>query len=390
MNGFNQITATRLEAGNTKLDSGHLAELLLFYKSVNIVINKFMLDDLLSYCDLETLYELVKSKRLNIYIRDNYIGGAKYNEDRYNIQVYTAKGENYKTILYKSINKILNNSTKAVNWQDKFLEFVNPFIIAPEDVNMIREEFTNEDYIKRCLEKTIQYHISDYSLPNNTELRFESGEPFNDLETLKLITNYNFDEINSIFQKINVPAVVNPPSLLLSVSSSLLDLNVSNNFNSHVLSSRLSDNLIALKYDDIVNKNKGILDGIELFQEVIMPEYSKVGDIIRSKGKSFKDLLLILEKAEKFKNWLDNIDDNRDIINEYYNKISEKTWLQSIPGKISRLLIFVASGPILDAMLGAPVISLVLSTIDQFLIEKIGNGWKPNRFIDDELKPFLS
>lgn len=390
MNGFKQISATQLEFGNTKLDSGFLAELLLFYKSVNIVINKFMLDDLLSFCDFDTLYELVKSKRLNIYLRDNYVAGAIYDQNRFNIQVLGNEGENYRSILFQSINKRLRNSTKTLKLQDKLLEFVNPFVIPPELINMIRGEFKNPEYVKNCLEIFIKTQNRNYNLPSDTFLNFEDAEVFNGFETIRLATNFNFEEINAALKTMGSNAIINTPSLLLGISSSLIDLNISSEFNSHVLSSEISDSLIAAKFENIKRNNKNVFRNVEMFQETVLPEYSRLGDIIRSKEKSFSDLLLILDKAEKFKDWLDNIDEDKGIINEYYNKITEKTWMQSTPGKISRLLVFTATGTIVDSLIGAPIVSPVLSTFDQFLVDNIGRGWTPNRFVDHDLKSFLS
>jgi hypothetical protein len=386
---FNKISASNLEHGNTKLDPGHLAELLLFYKEVNIVINQFMLDDLLNYCDFDTLSNLMSTGRLNIYLRENHFGGADYNENRYNIETIAKTNESYRSILFESINKKTRNSLKSLKLHDKLLSHIKPFRIPLELLNKIRGDFKNEDFVMKCLEKIISTQIANYKIPAKTRLKFEDGELFNNFETLNLVTNFDFISINKVFENLGITFRISPPTLLLDISSAFLDLYISDSFKSNVLSSSFDSQLINLKFDDLRIKNEELLRNISLFQEILLPNYKSVSEIIRSKEKSFSDLLILIEKADKFKDWLCRIDEEPNIIAEYYNKISEKTWLEKAPAKTIRFLLFTATGTFVDLLTGLPIASPALSAMDTFLIEQLASGWKPNQFIDNDLKSFL-
>jgi hypothetical protein len=355
---FEKISASSLKYGNTRLDPGHLAELLLFYKEVCIVINQFMLDDLLNFCDFDTLHNLISSGRLNIYIIENHFAGGQYPDNRYNIETFSKQNESYRSILYQSINKITHNSIKTLKIQDR-------------------------------LQKVISTSILDYKLPSKTTLRFEESEPYNNFETFQLITNFDFGKINKTFENLNLTSRISPSTLLLNIGSAFLDLSISETFQSNVLSTDFDSQLIALKFEDLRIKNKELLKDLSLFQDITLPNYKKVSDIIRSKERSFADLLALLDKAEKFKDWLKNLDNDPNLINEYYKKISEKTWLETAPIKTIRFLLFTATGIFVDFATGLPIASPTLSAMDTFLIDKLAKGWRPNRFIDDELKLFL-
>ncbi len=389
MSNFAKILATELPNHNTNLDAGYLAELLLFYKQVNIVINKLTLNSLLEFCDIDTLFELVRSERLNIYIFENYIGGTMYDGEKYNVETFGIQNENYKNILYVAIQQRLHNSIKTLKYQDKFLQYIKPYEIPLELIPQIREEFKNNDFVHKCLEICIKHHIPGYKLPKDTHLKFVESEPVNDRDTFHLDTNFNFEDANNACKQLGLEFRINPPSLLLNISLSLIDLNLANNFNSNILSSSLNSLLIANKFDDIKVKDPRILEDIELFQEIVLPTYNNIGDVIRSKGKTFADFLPILDKAEKFKHWLDEIEGTPSIINEYYKKISEKSWLDTAPVKAARFVFFTATGLFADLLTGVPASSPILSAIDNFLISKIAQGWKPDQFVDNDLKDFL-
>lgn len=72
--------------------------------------------------------------------------------------------------------------------------------------------------------------------------------------------------------------------------------------------------------------------------------------------------------------------------------MTEQTWVDKLPTKIQRHVIFTGTGLMLDA-LGAggigTLISTSLSTFDQFYLDKLLKEWKPNQFIDGPLKKFI-
>lgn len=389
MSNFTRILATELPNHNTNLDAGYLAELLLFYKHVNIVINKLMLNSLFEFCDVDTLFELVSSGRLNIYIFENYIGGTKFDGEKYNVETFKIQNESYKNILYVAIQQRLHNSTKTLKYLDKLLGYIKPYEIPNELIPQIREEFKNIDFVHKCLDTCIKHQIPGYKLPKDTYLKFVESEPINDRETFHLETNFNFEETNVAYKQLGLEFRINPPSLLLSISLSLIDLNLANNFNSNILSSSLNSTLISNKFDDIKVKDPKIIKDIELFQEIVLPTYNNIGDVIRSKSKTFADYLPVLDKAEKFKHWLDDIEGTPTIINDYYKKISEKSWIETTPAKTARFLFFTGAGLFGDLLTGVPVTSPIFSAIDNFLLSKIAQGWKPNQFVDNDLKDFL-
>jgi hypothetical protein len=100
----------------------------------------------------------------------------------------------------------------------------------------------------------------------------------------------------------------------------------------------------------------------------------------------------IIWEAEKFRDWLSGQGEEQHLIEAYYQKISENTFLQKIVPKTIRWSLFngaiIAAGILMPGLPGI-IAGLAISAGDTFLLEKISTGWKPNQFIDYSVKPIL-
>ena len=77
-------------------------------------------------------------------------------------------------------------------------------------------------------------------------------------------------------------------------------------------------------------------------------------------------------------------------MNQYYDAVIKESWIEKKVAKSGRFGIFTAIGIVGDAMAGGvPIGSLTASASDNYLLPKLTKGWKPNQFIDSEVKTFL-
>lgn len=65
------------------------------------------------------------------------------------------------------------------------------------------------------------------------------------------------------------------------------------------------------------------------------------------------------------------------------------TWIERLPIKIMRFIIFESLGATLDMLGSNGLASLGLSSFDSFIIDKLIKRWKPNQFISNNLRKFL-
>jgi hypothetical protein len=100
-----------------------------------------------------------------------------------------------------------------------------------------------------------------------------------------------------------------------------------------------------------------------------------------------------VEKSSDFKEWLHRQEGTDDLRKAYLRDVSHIDWADKIPPKAIRMLIMSAASIGVGAATG-PVAGIIgglaLTTADTFLVDKIIKGWKPNQFIEESLRPFLT
>ena len=147
-----------------------------------------------------------------------------------------------------------------------------------------------------------------------------------------------------------------------------------------------------MKFENIFEKANINHDTIKDFQKIALPNYRDLASVINGGEKSYKDLIELLEKAEKFKKWKNELSSELNFIEEYSKALEKESWLDKIPTKIGRFTIFESIG-ILSDILGAGGLGTLaatsLSAADAFLLDKLLENWKPNQFVKEDFKKFV-
>jgi hypothetical protein len=119
-----------------------------------------------------------------------------------------------------------------------------------------------------------------------------------------------------------------------------------------------------------------------------------IREAINDGSRSFSDLIEVVVKARKFREWLDGEPDDADLLEAYYREVTRDSWIDQLPGKTVKWAIFGAASTAL-AVAGIPVgasalAGLGLSAFDDFVVDKILKGWRPDQFIQGSIVPFVS
>ena len=96
-----------------------------------------------------------------------------------------------------------------------------------------------------------------------------------------------------------------------------------------------------------------------------------------------------MDDADKFKEWLAGTNPDVGLVQSYIEEVKKKSWVEQLPGKAVRFA--VASG--VSAAVGAIgglAYSLGVGATNTFLLDRVLKGWRPNQFIDDGYKKFVS
>ena len=153
---------------------------------------------------------------------------------------------------------------------------------------------------------------------------------------------------------------------------------------SEFMTGAISGKIMERKFTDILSKRFRNAQEIELFQEILLSDVGSIKEAIDTGAKSFEDFLVILNKADKFRSWLRELHPNEQLLKEYFIEATKDSWIDTLPTKMLKFVITTAVG------LVEPITGTTISAADSFLLNRFAEGWRPNKFIKDELYPFLS
>jgi hypothetical protein len=134
----------------------------------------------------------------------------------------------------------------------------------------------------------------------------------------------------------------------------------------------------------LINNATGGKERISVFQEDVLDDLPNIRDAVNSGTRNFSDIVRLVEKAERFKKWLREQDEDEHLRKAYLREVLHVEWADTLPTKTLRWLLFTAAGLPLSALA-----SLGLGAADAFLLDRVIRGWKPNQFIEGPLKDFV-
>lgn len=376
---FNNITIR-----NGKPNLGLIAENLLFYNRVNIIIDNHFLPNFIQEIGIDTLIELIEYHNLHLFIRENMLAVSRRDNITHNAHdivlidpplnkeglIHRAMEETGRKGYARRITNRLVPIVKGLNYNNTFC-------------NDIREDFMNNEFMKKSIAEIINNFSNEFSItPSQIEYDFiktDGGYFFK--------TNLDYAKLN---KRIKGNGIIEPDTIMSEIIEARSNMHFASEFNSEITTNKLSAELMKARFDTVQksqNSSKNIFD----FNDFTL-EGKNIQSIINSGEKCMSDFIPVLQKSEKFKNWLYEIESDKNIIKEYHNAVTKENWLDKLPSKMYRWSFFTIVSAIIEAQIKANIavpMALGLSLGDAFLVDKLFNGWKPSIFIENEVKPFV-
>jgi hypothetical protein len=230
--------------------------------------------------------------------------------------------------------------------------------------------------------------VPDFQVPNNLEVEIvkddDNKTPF---ETYKVNSNLDLEAVNKI-HRLKSEYDLDFSGYFLALGESKGDIYIASKFESELVTTDLYSRLIGTQINELIKRRLQSQDNINLFNDYILEDCHSIGDAFVKGHISKKELLKLYDKADKFKDWLEQVPDDKNIIGEYHKAVTKQTIADKLPTKAVRFIILEAIGLGLElagaAGLGT-AIAKSLSAIDNFYLDKLIKGWKPNQFVDKTL-----
>lgn len=401
---FESIVIKRTDS-NGAIDVGLLAETLLYYSSVHVVLTGGALNSLLTGIGPDTLLRLFEERRLKATFYADNLGtitnttnlGIKY----HNFSAFSISGNvdgskiSPRDWAVRQIEVTLGKSRETKQFAKRFLAQVPiEFFEKPEPnaqglCATAREDLNDQFYVREAAKIILQQNIPTYPLSGN----FRFGTLAMPDGSFVVDTNLDYVAINAEYHK-TVPishSSVDDAFILARIFDARSDIQLAADYMSEFVTDATSALVAQRKVQNLFKRRDKSAEEIATFQNVVLPDAMALRDAINSGDRDFGEFLNVINKGDRFKEWLRGRNADEGLIREYQREVSKESWFNSLPSKAARFSFFAATGYGLESLLGGAGVAagLALSAADGFLLDRLARGWKPSQFIEGPLADFV-
>lgn len=368
-------------------DLGIIAEKAIFYDKVKIIVNERLLNRLFSQVHPADFISFLEEHKENIELVYFWVLPAtrifRYGNKKQ--IMFTSMDEDdidpYLDFLWeKGGLHSPDGSFTDLSLARRLYRLMSKDVVPFETTKKYAEEMESEEqiinYLENFLVKTNPLLLK--KLPKDIKLKLHVIKENPGSKTYELESNISKE-------------IINPISFLGSYFMTFSNLEIWSKYSSDFQLSPTSSILFANRFDVLYDKIINRSNNIEIFNNFILNTGS-IREVLNSGEKSFSEYITLYENSRKFKKFIGDLPSEANLIKEYVNAINANTWAEKLPSKTIRFGLFTGAGLFIDAVGGSGVGTLFgtsLGAVDTFLLDKLIKGWKPNHFIENDLKNFL-
>jgi hypothetical protein len=384
-----------------RVDIGLLAETLFFYRNTHLLLDRSSVSALANALPQEALLELFDRDIVKLsYIQDAFGAIASGIPTAHGFVAFRAAGtaegkkiRNHQDEITSVLERELGDSRQTKKFAQKIADRVklHRWRGVDEGAKLItgqaEGDLADAVFLQKAAGRILGRLVDGFDPAQPFEFRALKDEGSGFI----IDTNLDYENLNAAYHKVVSPQHSSITSSFLL--SHLIEARAESFFSAYYMAESVSvpiiSDIIELKHFDFLRRREINTNDIKLFHEIVVPEFPNVRQVINSKQKTFSEFLKFLEEADKFKEWLAGANPDVGLVQSYIEEVKKKSWVEQLPGKAVRFA--VASG--VSAAVGAIgglAYSLGVGATNTFLLDRVLKGWRPNQFIDDGYKKFVS
>lgn len=391
---FEKIILRRSESGGP-ISAGQLSEALLFYQKVHIVFDRGTVIHLAKHIGLDGLLAVLRRPDVNAVYCEESLGTISNpigSQTAHSFAAFTIVGH-HGLGKYKSSTEVVQHMLEREGFKKSDCRrFSNEF----HELVPVRK-LSGDYFLKGGITSAAKGDLSDREFllkAVNEVLRLTPGVDqsrgftrFDIWDTelgFYVLTDIDFKLIN-LRRSLEVPPLepINSAHMLSSILDARADLAIASFYGGDFVTSAAMSIIIQIRHLELLRRTGINADSLCQFHEINFPDCPSIREVIDARDREFEDMLRLLDKADRFKDWLAGVSPDEGIMRAYLREATAASWVQKIPAKSLRYVMTTAIGAL------NPIAGALASIGDSFLVEKVLGGWRPNHFIDNRLSPFL-
>jgi hypothetical protein len=370
-----------------------LAESLLFYERTRIIADPAVLKQLVAAFGPELLLEYLE-EGLDIVFEKDGIGitttKSPGRPEVHDPVVFALQGLSLRDVAEELFVETLGRASRGRRLARRFSDKVEVVSYLEGGVlSQVREDYRDPAILSDGVGRLLRTLAPEYMIPNPLQFRVEHIG-----RQLTVETNIDFAEANRSYHRRVSPdhSSLSVAHLLSHFSNVHTDLFFAARYDSELATNTVTADLIRQKVASLIRGRTHSATQLELFQDFVFDDSRAIRDAFLRGERTFAELLEILSKRAKFREWVAGLPPDANIAKAYHREVVRSGWIDKLPAKGFRWSVFTGLGVFIDAAgdggLGTAA-GIALSAGDEFLLERLLRKWRPNQFIEGALADLL-
>ena len=378
-------------------DLGQLTEIMLFYGKVTVFIDENQLASLFKQVHPNIFIPFIEEHKESIELKYLDSGVSAYENIKFPDSIYFCIANEmmvgdipFLEQLFVENKDLTHRLVDLISKEDIQHKYFNDIFVNGLIADEIEKFF--QGYIKRFRPPRLR------RIPSDLFINVENGFLDGIYNPLASPLGYSLQQTNGFTVKIqakkelSIQEIRCIKDMFRLFISTMAELPVWARASSELLSNKKESFAIKNKINYLVNLQTKSEKKIDSFQDVFISDTRDLRKVINSGEKSFLDYTKLYERSRKFRHWTSNLPADSNLLHEYYNAVISDNWIEKLPTKMARWILFTSAGLALDT-LGAgglgTLAGVTLGAVDTFLLDRLIGNWKPNHFIDRDVRRFV-
>ncbi len=346
------------------LDAGAVAEALLFYGQVNLLLDPGSLNDALQLMGPEGLLRLARNDYATVYYSHQVLGFPPAGNSYWTISTLTVQGWEAERLVQKSLEEMTGRRGYSKRLAERLLSALRMLNLDDtEIVTRATEDVLSPERVAAWLPLLLSSIAPSYRAPAGAFLRV-----LRDSTALMVETNLDFAAITAAYRELTDRSdnSIEAAHLLLAMAAVQEDIALAERLGSDLSLTPMRSDLLRL-YDEELLTVGHEAGGPAQLQDFVFDDARAIRHAVNSGRVSFDDVLDLVDRSRQFHTWLLEQPPDADLLKQYFREATRGTWVDRLPAGLARWLLVTGGGAAASALVAGPpgiAIAAGLSAVD--------------------------
>lgn len=369
---------------------GELAECLLYYKMVHVIVDHGSFTRLARVCGPETLLGLIEDGHLTVtYLENRPVVATQLvaGREQHGFAFAQIKGKTSQTLVPQLFQDLTGKQGRGRRLAQRLIDRLSTKTYVADDLSRSLGAIKDITYTDRLVPQILAARgVSGLPTAPRFRVHEENTAFFID-------TNLDFAMLNVEYQRIYPGHNLNAALVLDLLYEGYAEVDFAASLAAELAPTPTESVIAKERVASVIEASGRSLDRLSTFRSLVVPHNGSIAEAINNRTRTFEELRTLLRAADRFKQWVHEQAPDGDLARAYIDQVTSTSWRTGSTTKNLRFILFnaaqIAAGAAIAGPAGA-IAGVALAAADSYLLDRLLTGWRPHQFVRGPLEKFLS